>query len=116
MRSCKVLLITNIIFWAAMALSFSFSELASHDNYLLIKILLFLEPAIFAVILFGLSRRDKVIYALSIPFAVTNAILSITDDMGIYDIISLILSLAVFVNLLFIWKHVLTKIPSLSSD
>lgn len=106
---CKTLLIINIIFWSIMAVYFSFYKFASNENYLILKILLFFEPLLFAIVLIGLIKGIKIIYVLSIIFVLINAVLSITDEVGIYDIISLILSILALISLFLVWKQIFKK-------
>jgi len=105
LKLCKSLLIINIIFWSIIAVYFSFFKLYSNEDYLILKVLLFFEPLSFTIILVGLIKRIKIIYWLSIVFLIFNAIISITDEVGVYDIIAFILNILVLVNLLIIRKH-----------
>ena len=100
-KSAKILLGINIIFWTVMAVYFLFT-----DNYWLIKIFLLLEPILFAVIWLGLTKKIKLIYILSLLFILINVILSLTDETGLYDLISLILNLLILINLLLLWQYV----------
>jgi len=109
---CKILLIISIIFWSIIAVYFSFFKFASYENYLILKILLFLEPLFFAIALFGLIKRIKIIFVFSIIFSLFNAILSITDEVGIFDVISLILNILVLISLLLAQKQIFKKEPS----
>lgn len=104
-KSCQIIAIINIIFWLAIAIYFSFFKFASYENYLIIKLLLFLEPVFFAIVLVGLIKKIKIIYIFSILFVFANGLLSITDELGLYDIASLILNLSLLTNLLLIWKY-----------
>lgn len=103
---CKIILITNIIFWTIMAIYFSFFKFASNEHYLILKVLLFFEPLFFAIALIGVIKKIKIIYLLSIIFVFLNAILSITDEVGTYDIISLILSILALICFLLVWKQI----------
>ena len=101
-KSCKILIIINIIFWFLVALYFSFFKFASNNNYLVLKLLLFAEPILYYISFIGISKKIKLIYYFSILLAFGNAVLSITDQIGLFDFISLGLSLPTFLNLLFI--------------
>jgi hypothetical protein len=109
LKSCQFLLIVNIAFWVFAAFYFSFFNFATNSNYLIIKILLFTEPILYLISLVGVIKKIKLIYIFSILFTLGNAILSITDQVGLYDAISLILSASVFLNLIFIWKYIFIK-------
>jgi hypothetical protein len=106
---CKIILIANIVFWTVMAIYFSFFKFSSNEYYLILKVLLFFEPLFFAIALIGLIKEIKIIYVLSTIFVFLNAILSITDEVGIYDIISLILNILALVSLSLVWKQIIKK-------
>ena len=101
-KSCQYLLIINIAFWLFM----SFYHLIGSSNYLVIKILLFMEVILYSISLIGVSNKIKLIYLGSIILAFGNTVLSLTDQIGVVDIMSFVLSLLAFVNLLIIWKHI----------
>lgn len=105
LKSCQLLLIVNIIFWLLIA----FSSLLWSNSHLIIKTLLFVEPVIYFVSLLGIRRRIKTVYLFSIILALGNTILSITDQMGLSDVASLVLSALVFLNLVLIWKTIFSK-------
>lgn len=106
---CKIILIANIVFWTVIAIYFSFFKFASNEYYLILKVLLFFEPLFFAIALIGLIKETKIIYALSIVFVFLNAILSITDEVGIYDTIALILNILALVSLSLVWRQIFKK-------
>ncbi len=106
---CKIFLVVNIVFWCALAVYFSFFKFASNEGYLIFKILLFFEPLFFAISLVGLLKKIKIIYTLSIVFVLLNAVLSIADEVGVYDVISLILNLLALASLLLVWKRIFKK-------
>lgn len=106
---CKIILIANIVFWTVMAIYFSFFKFTSNEYYLILKVLLFFEPLFFAIAFIGLIKEIKIIYVLSIIFVFLNTILSITDEVGIYDIISLILNILALISLLLVWKQIFKK-------
>jgi len=105
LKSCQLLLIVNIIFWLFIA----FSSLLESNSHLVVKTLLFVEPVLYFVSLLGIRRKVKTIYLFSIILALGNTILSIIDQIGLSDIISLILSALVFLNLVLIWKTIFIK-------
>lgn len=92
-----------------MAVYFSFFKFASTENYFILKILLFLEPLLFAIALFGLIKKIKGVYVFLIIFVLLNAVLSVTDQIGIYDIISLVLNILALIGLLLSWKQIFKK-------
>lgn len=104
-QSCRILLIANIVFWLLIA----FSSLLTGSNHPVVTILLFVEPVLYFVSLVGIRKRIKVIYLFSMVFALGNAILSVTDQMGLADVISLVLSALVFLNLILIWRSIFTE-------
>lgn len=100
---CKWVLITNIVFWFVLAVLFTFAQA---EASLMVKLLLFAEVVLYGVALYGFVKKVKWIYVLSILFAGENALLSITDQMGVMDVLSFVLSAAAFVCLLMVWKSV----------
>ena len=104
-KSSRVLLIVNLVFWAYIAVYYSFFRFAGNPNYLLLKVLLFIEPLLYAAALHGLNRKNRTIYILTILFAAGNAVLSLTDETGLFDWISLALSLLLLINLMLIGGH-----------
>jgi hypothetical protein len=106
MRTCRFLLISNILFWTFVALYSWFVQYAGNNNYLVIKILLFAEPLLYLICLIGIDRRIKLVYLFSIVLALGNTILSVTDQVGLSDVVSLVLSGLLFLNLVFIWRSI----------
>lgn len=103
---CKIILVANITFWTITATYFSFFKFYFNENYLILKVLLFFEPLFFIIILIGLVKKIKIVYVFSIIFVFLNAILSITDEVGVYDITSLILNILAFIGLLLVRKKI----------
>ena len=105
-KSCQFLLFINIIFWLFMVFYSFFYRYANNNNFLIIKILLFIEPILYFISLIGINKRIKLIYLCSIILAFGNTVLSVTDQIGLSDVISLLLSFFVFLNLVLIWKYI----------
>jgi hypothetical protein len=101
-KMCKLLVLSNFIFWLIIAVGYSIynTDLVS-GLYTVIKILLFLEPILFLVLLIGILKQIKIIYLLGLILTLLNSVLSITDELGILDLISLILSLGTLISLIF---------------
>lgn len=104
LKSCQILLVVNIIFWLFIVLSSLFGD-AGESNFIVIALLL-AEPVLYFVSLVGITKKVKLIYLLSIILASGNTVLSITDQVGILDIISLFLSALVLLNLIVIWNYI----------
>ena len=115
LKSCKVLLISNIVFWFCIALYFSLFKYGGNNNYLLIKILLFAEPTLYLISFIGILKKVKIIYLFSLILTLGNTVLSVTDQLDLSDVVSLILSVLVFLNLIFIWKQIFKRIEDISS-
>lgn len=116
LKSCKLLLLVNTIFWLVLAIYFSFFEYEDNNNLIVIKILLFLESIFYFIALIGVIKKIKLIYLAAIILALGNTILSLTDQIDLSDIISLILSGVTFINLILIWKLIFKNNKSLSID
>lgn len=109
LKTSHYLLGVNIVFWFFIAIYFSFFKFAEKPEYLILKILLFFEPLIFVGLLVGIAKKIKIIYILGLFFLIINVILSITDEIGLFDIMSLLLNITTFVNLLSIRSHFLKE-------
>jgi len=84
-------IVLNIFFWLFVAIYFSFFKFAQRPDYLLIKILLFFESLFFVLLLIGIANSIKIIYWGGLCFVFVNVLLSVTDQMGLFDLISLLL-------------------------
>lgn len=104
LKISRILLATNAILWLIAATYFSFSSFGI-DSHWLIKILLFLESVLYTVSYVGLIKKIKTIYLFSIVLTFGNTILSVTDQIDLSDIVSLILSGSTFVSLLLLWNY-----------
>lgn len=101
------LFVINIVFWLAIFGNFSFVEYANDDAYLILKILLFGEPVAFAVGLWGYVKKIKGLYLVTILFLIVNSILSLTDQAGLLDLISLLLSLVLLIVMVVQWESMM---------
>ncbi len=104
LKLCQLLLATNLVFWFLVAFYFSFFKFVTNGNYFVFKLLLFLEPILYLVSLVGILKKIKLVYFFSLLLTFGNAVLSVTDQMGVYDYLSLGLSILTFVSLLVIRK------------
>ncbi len=99
-----VMIIVNIVFWLGIFLYYSFVKYPMVEDYIILKIFLLFEPMIFMGMLFGYIKKNKWIYVCSVIFLAFNSILSITDQVGLLDVISLVLSVIVFILLIMQWS------------
>ena len=91
----------QFFFWLLIAIFYSFVKENSNS---MINFLLFMEPIIFLIAFIGYLKRNIIIYYLTLVFLFCNAILSITDELGFQDILSLVLNLLLFIILAFQWR------------
>ncbi len=90
-----IVLLINMLFWIRLlALYISRFATGGEAVYIVIAVLLFLDMAAYGVLASGLRREVKFLKILLIPFLIVNAILSVTDDIGFWDIAALLLNLA----------------------
>ena len=101
--------ILNIAFWLWIFLNYSFIKFYGNGDYILARVLLFFEPVIFIVALMGYLRKRRVIYILSILFLTANSLLSITDEVGFMDIVSLFMNIGLALLLAVQWKDFRSK-------
>lgn len=109
LQSCKILIFINAFFWLIAAFYFSFMKYPDNKDYLAIKLLLALEPIGYLVLLYAVVKKWRVIYVFGTLFTFVNMLLSITDQMGLYDVFSLSISLLLFLNLLVIRRQLFPK-------
>lgn len=109
-QSCKILLFINAFFWLIAAFYFSFIKYPDNKDYLAIKILLAMEPIGYLVLFYAVVKKWKVIYSLGLYFVLFNCLLSITDQMGFVDALSLLINAALLLNMMLIWKRMMSKI------
>lgn len=103
---CKALLVVSIVFWSFVLVRFMSLEFSSNEDVFLLRMLILLEPLFFTIALGGVFLKVRTVYLSAIVFVVLNSVLSLTDEIGLYDKASLILSLVLFVSLISIWKHI----------
>ena len=96
-----ILFFINFLFWTFVAIFYS---LVREDSTSMVSILLFMEPIVFLIAFIGYLKKNIVIYYLTLIFLFCNAILSITDELGFLDILSLVLNLLLFIVLAFQWR------------
>lgn len=99
----KTLSIIAIVFWSVIFIHFTFFQFPGLTNYPVIKPLLLLEPILFLVALLGIAYKINIIYYSALFFTFANALLSIADEVGTYDILSLVFNLLMFGNLISLW-------------
>ncbi len=91
-----VLLTVGMLFWARLIWAYIgrlFS--GSADVYTLIAVLLVVDMLCYCALAVGLGFDIKWARVLIMPFVIANAVLSITDDVGFWDIASLVLNLVI---------------------
>ena len=84
--------IANMAFWLGIFLCYSFVKYRGDKDFLILKVLLFCEPVIYFLALWGYLKKRRTIYILTLLFLAANAALSVTDEVGFFDIISLLLN------------------------
>ena len=90
----SILLIVNMLFWMRLlALYIGRFTSGGETVYSVIAVLLILDMAAYGALALGLWRQFKPAKLLLVPFLIVNAILSITDDIGFWDIAALTLNL-----------------------
>lgn len=102
MKFHKAMLLINAIFWQIVAInSIRYSNL-----HFIVKMLLFGEPAIYMFLFVMINKNIKIINVFALLFTLSNMIMSITDQVGLLDIISFFLSVMAFASLvkLFVFK------------
>lgn len=105
-RNIQILFLVNATIWIFLAISYLL--LGNMEKYFLIAILLLLEAIISKIIGYGIKLQKKWIYYITLFYIITNIILTITDQIGFYDIFILIVFSIILINL-FINRKLLTN-------
>ena len=74
-------------------------EIPGDENYLILKIFIFFEPLFCSLGLWGYLKKRRTVYILTLLFFAANGVLSLTDQVGFFDMVSLLLSTGLFVLL-----------------
>lgn len=104
-KASIALLITNTLFWFFAASFLSFSNFSANAN-IVVKALLFIEAFLYLICVYGLYKKNRLIYIFSLILTFGNSILSLTDELDISDLVSFILSLVTFITLLTLWGDI----------
>ncbi|MBN2626690.1 MAG: hypothetical protein JXA95_08490 [Spirochaetales bacterium] len=99
-KKTVALFLINILFWLGIFLYFSFFRFRGEGDYLILKILLSGEPVLFTAALSGYLRSWRIVPFLTLLFLAANVVLSLTDQVGLLDAVSLVLSGGLFVLLI----------------
>jgi diacylglycerol kinase len=88
------LLFINMLFWIRFLVEYlvRFIGNAPEPLYIVLFALLFLDMAAYGILAFGLWRKWKLPNVLLIPFLALNAVLSVTDQMGLWDVAALLMN------------------------
>ena len=105
-RLCKYVLILNILYWSYLSFTLAFSN---YHNHFLIQFLSLCEPLLYFGAWIGVVKNNKYFYLLSLFFSFGNAFLSLTDQMGMTEIITFFLSLLALVSLVMIRRQYYAK-------
>lgn len=99
LKTSIILLITNTLFWFFAAIFLLFSNFGANANTV-VKTLLFMEAFLYLICVYGLYKQSRLVYIFSLILTFGNSILSLSDELDISDLVSLILSLITFITLL----------------
>ncbi len=94
------LFIANIQFWLFIFVYTSFIVYKNNPDVLYLKVLLAIEPVLLTLVFYGFVHEQKILYSLGLILTLSNAILSVLDQIGTVDLISLALSVSLFLCLL----------------
>lgn len=99
MKFIKFIFLLNIMFWMTIGLH----SIVWGDLNFVIKLILFFEPVIYIFFLGALPKKIKIVNLFALFFTFGNMIFSITDQVGLLDIISFFLSAMAFVSVIRAW-------------
>lgn len=93
----KSLLLAFCVFWIVMAIIYLLRIYTFDLQHLIIMILMIFDAICFAVFAFLINRKSIVIYIMLILFILINAVLTVTDQLGIIDWLTLLFNIVVLV-------------------
>lgn len=89
-----ILVLVNAAFWLIFGFMFAFRPTSMPEGLKWIMVLLAISSSvILAVLARFLNRRNRLAYYASLTFLAVIAVLSITDEFGWLDLVSLLISL-----------------------
>lgn len=91
----KGLLICFCIFWIIMGVFFITKMQIHTMQYWIIMVLMMLNGICFAIFAYLISKKAVVIYIILILFILINTILTVTDQMGTIDWVTLLFNIIV---------------------
>lgn len=93
-----VLLVAKSILWLAFAGGYFVRQGGLADlgaSSIVMPILMVIDALAYVLIAWGLARNPRIVFLIAAPFLVVNAVLSVTDEFGLFDLIVLVLDLVI---------------------
>lgn len=95
------LLISLCVFWIISGIIFITRMDTSTFQYRVIMILMMLNGIFYALFTYLISIKARIIYFMLILFILVNAILTITDQVGVIDWVTLLINIIILVLSIF---------------
>lgn len=100
----KLIFSLNILFWSGICLGSFYYHFVAEKGYLIVVILFGVELMVYSLAYLLMMKRRRLGYYTMILMAFGTTLLSVTDEVGIWDILSLTVSLLLFISLIKVWR------------
>lgn len=102
-KSMKMIFWMNIVFWTGISLGALYNYVVNQKGYFSVLVLFVVELALYSVAYLLMNKKKRIGYYVLLLMAFGTTMLSIVDEVGIADLLSLAVSLLLFISLLKIW-------------
>lgn len=102
-KSMKMIFWMNIVFWTGISLGALYNYVVNQKGYVSVLILFVVELALYSGAYLLMNKKKRIGYYFLLLMAFGTTMLSIVDEVGIADLLSLAVSLLLFISLLKIW-------------
>lgn len=99
MNAIKLSILLNVAFWTLIAMASFYNNIINSDGYYLVSVLFVVEAIVYAVCYQLIKLKIRIGYYALVILSSSTALLSIVDEVGWGDILSLLLSLLMVVSL-----------------
>jgi len=99
-----LLLIAKAVLWAAFAVAFAMRQEFLADlrvSTAAVPILMLVDAIGYVLVAWGLSKNPQIVFLVAVPFLIVNAVLAVTDEFGLFDLVVFVLDLVILGLLLF---------------
>lgn len=112
LNSAVVLLIAKAFLWLIFGIAYFVRQGGFGDfrvQSFVMPILMWIDAIGYIFIAWGIAKRSRIVFLIAFPFLIINAVLAITDEFGLFDLIVLLLDVLILAMLLLTRKTFTTK-------